>query len=78
MTPLEIEWLRMQDPTLMNGQLQVVLANKQLPQQPFSNVLQHLLTIAYAEKTMLVEENKKLTAALKNNGLYNSKELFGG
>ena len=70
MNTQQIDFIKQLDPDSQSGTIQSVLLRGDLNMCNYTKTLEHLLQTTIGERTMLIEENKKLSKILKEHNLY--------
>jgi len=70
MNTQQIDFIESLDKTGLNGTVASVLLRNDLNICRYEKTLEHLLQVTIRERTMLIEENKKLSKILKEHNLY--------
>ncbi|MNG26917.1 hypothetical protein D3C85_292940 [compost metagenome] len=71
----QIAWIQKLDPNQEDGTLLQVLLQKNLNELPFEKALVFLVQALKNDKTSLQRENKAMSRALKDNGLYTAENI---
>lgn len=66
----QIDFIKSLDKVRLNGTIQSILLRDDLNMCNYTKTLEHLLQTTIGERTMLIEENKKLSKILKEHNLY--------
>ena len=70
MNQMQIDFIKSLDKGGLNGSVQSILLRHDLNICRYEKTLEHLLQTTIGERTMLIEENKKLSRILKEHNLY--------
>ena len=70
MNTQQIDFIKQLDPESQSGTIQSVLLRNDLNMCNYTKTLEHLLQVTIGERTMLIEENMKLSKILKDRDLY--------
>lgn len=70
MNQMQIDFIKNLDKDGLNGSVQSILLRNDLNICRYEKTLEHLLQVTIGERTMLIEENKKLSKIFKEHNLY--------
>lgn len=70
MNQMQIDFIKSLDKGGLNGTVSSVLLRNDLNICRYEKTLEFLLQVTVGERTMLIEENKKLSKILKEHNLY--------
>jgi len=70
MNQIQIDFIKQLDPEGLNGTVTSIMLRNDLNMCNYTKTLEFLLQTTIGERTMLIEENKKLSKILKEHNLY--------